>query len=91
MEQTRLFEGIIKQLNPEISNKTMKAMIRAGKYPRRYSTEALHRDNSSSAQSPVQWRFPEVLSVVLYVHREVSTPPVNMFLDYYSQWVPLIK
>ncbi|MEG1112425.1 hypothetical protein HVY04_18490 [Citrobacter freundii] len=44
MEQTRLFEGIIKQLNLGISNKTMKAMIRAGKYPRRYPSEALHRD-----------------------------------------------
>ncbi|WFW61076.1 hypothetical protein NFJ76_03545 [Citrobacter freundii] len=44
MERVRLTEGIIKQLNPGISNKTMKAMIRAGKYPRRYPSEALHRD-----------------------------------------------
>ncbi|UDR02462.1 hypothetical protein LJX96_03605 [Citrobacter freundii] len=42
MERVRLTEAIIKQLNPGISNKTMKAMIRAGKYPRRYSTEEFH-------------------------------------------------
>ncbi|HCB3588295.1 TPA: hypothetical protein MYV05_003525 [Citrobacter koseri] len=44
MERVRLTEAIIKQLNPGISNKTMKAMIRAGKYPRRYPTEGLHRE-----------------------------------------------
>ncbi|MGX5868402.1 hypothetical protein [Enterobacter cloacae] len=44
MERVRLTEGIIKQLNPGISNKAMKAMIRAGKYPRRYPSEAIHRE-----------------------------------------------
>jgi len=41
MERTRLTEGIIKYLNPGISNKVMKAMIRAGKYPRRFPTNAV--------------------------------------------------
>lgn len=44
MERGRLTEAIIKQLNPGISNKTMKAMIRAGKYPKRYSSEGLHNE-----------------------------------------------
>jgi len=42
IERVRLTEAIIKQLNPGISNKTMKAMIRAGKYPRRYPSEGFH-------------------------------------------------
>lgn len=42
-ERARLTEGIIKFLNPKISNKAMKAMIKAGKYPRRYPTEAVHK------------------------------------------------
>lgn len=44
MERVRLTEGIIKQLNPGISNKAMKAMIRAGKYPKRFPTEAVHKE-----------------------------------------------
>uniref|UniRef100_UPI0011E6BFF0 hypothetical protein n=1 Tax=Serratia marcescens TaxID=615 RepID=UPI0011E6BFF0 len=44
MERVRLTEGIIKYLNPGISNKAVKAMIRAGKYPRRIPTEAIHRE-----------------------------------------------
>ncbi|WP_318363731.1 hypothetical protein [Enterobacter sp.] len=43
MERVRLTEGIIKHLNPGISNKAMKAMIRAGKYPKRFPTEAVHK------------------------------------------------
>lgn len=42
-ERTRLTEGIIKFLNPGISNKTIKVMIKAGKYPRRFPTEAIHK------------------------------------------------
>lgn len=42
-ERARLTEGIIKFLNPGISNKAMKAMIQAGKYPRRFPTEAFHK------------------------------------------------
>lgn len=42
-ERARLTEGIIKFLNPGISNKVMKAMIQAGKYPRRFPTEAVHK------------------------------------------------
>lgn len=41
MERVRLTEGIIKQLNPGISNK---AMIRVGKYPRRFPSEAVHKE-----------------------------------------------
>lgn len=44
MERVRLTEGIIKYLNPGISNKVMKAMIRAGKYPRRFPTNAVRRE-----------------------------------------------
>lgn len=44
IERVRLTEGIIKQLNPGISNKAMKAIVRAGKYPRRYPTEAFHAE-----------------------------------------------
>lgn len=44
MERVRLTEAIIKQLNPGISNKAIKAMIRTGKYPRRYPTESLHAE-----------------------------------------------
>lgn len=42
-ERTRLTEGIIKFLNPGISNKAMKAMIKAGKYPKRFPTESIHK------------------------------------------------
>ncbi|HEX4504035.1 MAG TPA: hypothetical protein VH187_23190 [Scandinavium sp.] len=41
MERARLTEGIIKHLNPGISNKVMKTMIRAGKYPTRFPTDSL--------------------------------------------------
>lgn len=44
MERVRFTEGIIKYLNPDISNKVMKAMIRAGKYPRCFPTNAVRRE-----------------------------------------------
>lgn len=42
-ERVRLTEGIIKYLNPGISNKALKAMIQARKYPRRYPTATIHK------------------------------------------------
>lgn len=42
-ERTRLTEGIIKYLNPGISNKAIKAMIQSGKYPKRFPTDAFHK------------------------------------------------
>lgn len=44
MERVSLTEGIIKYFNPGISNKVMKAMIRAGKYPRRFPTNIERRE-----------------------------------------------
>lgn len=40
-ERVRITQGIIKQMNPGISNKQIKAMILAGKYPRRFPSEAI--------------------------------------------------
>lgn len=42
-ERVRLTENIIKRLNPGVSKKVIKAMIKAGKYPRRYPSEAFHK------------------------------------------------
>lgn len=44
MERIRLTEGIIKYFNPGILNKVMKAMIRAGKYPKRFPTNVVRRE-----------------------------------------------
>ncbi|EDP9826607.1 hypothetical protein QE94_004464 [Salmonella enterica subsp. enterica] len=43
MERVRLTQAIIKHMNPGISNKAMKAMIQAGRYPRRFPTDAFHK------------------------------------------------
>ncbi len=93
MERVRLTEGIIKQLNPGISNKAMKAMIRAGKYPKRFPTEAVHKELIKQLISAMTsaMAISGSASVVLYIPREASLRPVNMFLDYYNQWTPLIK
>ncbi|EAX6604040.1 hypothetical protein BH012_22460, partial [Salmonella enterica] len=43
MERVRLTQAIIKHMNPGISNKAMKAMIQAGRYPKRFPTDAFHK------------------------------------------------
>ncbi|EKT1335240.1 hypothetical protein QDW80_004408 [Salmonella enterica] len=43
MEQVRVTQAIIRHMNPGISNKAMKAMIQAGRYPRRFPTDTFHK------------------------------------------------
>lgn len=82
MERVRLTEAIIKQLNPGISNKAMKAMVRAGKYPRRYPTEGFHGElikQLISAMTSAMAVSGSAVSGVIHSPESISTSGEYVF------------